>query len=609
MRTNRTCRCIANRLFIAAVLAFSTPSVRGLEADPALYLEHVKFLAAPERQGRNAGSKGLQDAANYIAKWFQKYDLQPIHEEGSFFQTFPVTAGAAMGDSNRFTVHSDQMQLSLHLGEDYIPLSFSSSGSVTGPLAFAGYGAVAEKFRYDDYKNFDVEGKIVVLIRYEPKHFSENSDNERHTHHAHLITKAIEARNRGAKAVLLVNGNLKNSTEDLLLKFGAVSGPDDAGILIAQVKNELVNGWLQTRGETLAGIQATIDSSRQPNSFSFGESLQVSVEIDINRKKTEVHNVVGYLPGKSTEYVVLGAHYDHLGLGAQYSLTPRNIGQVHPGADDNASGTAGLLELARIFAARVDDLERGILFLAFAGEEIGLLGSSYWVNHPTLALDDAVAMLNMDMIGRVKDRRVYLGGAGTGTGLEELITRAGSEHEFRIEISKSGYGASDHTSFAGKNVPVLFFFSGLHSDYHKPSDTWDKIDSNSAAEIVNLISDVSTQLLETKKRPKFVSVKRAAHGNHTGGTGDGYGPWFGSIPDFGQIEKGVKFSDIQPGSPASQAGIKANDILIQFGSKPVSNLYDFTHALRAHKVGDVVVVKVLREGRTRTAKVILGKRR
>ena len=257
----------------------------------------------------------------------------------------------------------------------------------------------------------------------------------------------------------------------------------------------------------------------------------------------------------------------------------------------------------------MNNLERGILFLAFAGEEIGLLGSSYWVNHPTLALEDAVAMLNMDMIGRVKDRRVYLGGAGTGTGLEELVAGLGSEHEFRIEISKSGYGASDHTSFAGKNVPVLFFFSGLHSDYHKPSDTWEKIDSDSAAEIVNLISGVSAQLLKTKERPKFVSVDRTAHGNHTGGTGDGYGPWFGSIPDFGQVERGVKFSDIQPGSPASRAGIKANDILIQFGSKPINNLYDFTHALRAHKVGDVVTVKILREDRTHTVAVTLEQRR
>ena len=604
------------RRFTAPLLVFAlllpVPSVAAklAEADPARYLEHVKYLAAPEREGRDAGSQGLEDAANYIAERFEQYGLEPVGEAGSFLQPFTVTTGATMGDGNRLTVQHGEESVSLRPGEDYVPVNFSSNGSVSGPVVFAGYGAAADEFDYDDYHHLDVKGKIVVVVRYEPKRFSEDNGKSRpHTHHAHLITKAIEARNRGAKAVLLVNGRLEGEKDDLLLKFGGVSGPDDAGILMAQVRNDLVNGWLEQKGETLASLQDAIDEKQNPRSFAFDESLRVSIEIDITREKADVHNVAGYVPGNSDEYVVIGAHYDHLGLGGQNSLVPRKIGQVHHGADDNASGTAGLLELARLFAGRAGSLERGVLFLAFAGEEIGLLGSSHWVNNPTLELDDAVAMLNMDMIGRVKDRRVYVGGVGTGAGLEDIVSDVSDNYDFQIDRSKSGYSASDHTSFVGKNVPVLFFFSGLHGDYHKPSDTWDKIDSASASELVNLIGDVAASLVEIEERPKFVKVERASHGSHVGGTGGGYGPWFGSVPDFGPVETGVKFADIQPGSPADKAGVKAGDILIEFGGSPVKNLYDFTHALRAHKIGDVVEVKVLREGNEIAATVTLEQRR
>ena len=594
------------------VLLSAVPSVAAklAEADPARYLEHVKFLAAPEREGRDAGSKGLEDAANYIAERFKEYGLQPLGKAGSFLQPFTVTTGAAMGNSNRLIVHRGEESVSLRPGKDYVPVNFSSSGAVSGQVVFAGYGAEAEEFDYDDYHHLNVKGKILVVLRYEPKRFSETNGKSRpHTHHAHLITKAIEARNRGAKAVLLVNGRLEEDKEDLLLKFGGVSGPDDAGILMAQVRNELVNEWLAERNETLAGIQDAIDKEQNPRSFAFDDSLRISIEIDIKREKADVHNVAAYVPGKSNEYVVIGAHYDHLGLGGQNSLAPRKIGQVHHGADDNASGTAGLLELARLFAGRAGSLERGVLFLAFAGEEIGLLGSSHWVNNPTLKLDDAVAMLNMDMIGRVQKRRVYLGGVGTGSGLEDIVSDVSESYDFQIDRSKSGYSASDHTSFVGKNVPVLFFFSGLHGDYHKPTDTWDKIDSASASELVNLIGDVASRLVEVEERPRFVKVKRASHGSHVGGTGGGYGPWFGSVPDFGPVETGVKFADIQPGSPADKAGVKAGDILIEFGGSPVKNLYDFTHALRAHKIGDVVEVRVLREGNEIAATVTLEQRR
>jgi len=324
-----------------------------------------------------------------------------------------------------------------------------------------------------------------------------------------------------------------------------------------------------------------------------------------------VHNVAGYLPGKCSEYVVIGAHYDHLGLGEQYSLAPSLAGTVHPGADDNASGTAGVIELARWFSTQPKQ-KRGILFLSFAGEELGLLGSSYYVNHPTFPLNKAVAMINMDMIGRMRDGKVFIGGVGTGSTLRKLLEEVTPKYGLRIDYSDAGYGSSDHTSFTTKQVPVLFFFSGLHADYHKPSDTWDKIDAPDAAKLLQLVAEVSEDLRESSDRPLFVRVKEPEHGEAVAGTssgGSGYGPYFGSIPDFGEEVKGVKFADVREDSPAAKAGFKAGDVLVEFDGKPIQNLYDFTYALRAHKPGDEVMVKVLRGGQPVEAKVLLTKRK
>ena len=224
--------------------------------------------------------------------------------------------------------------------------------------------------------------------------------------------------------------------------------------------------------------------------------------MDIEATHARVNNVLAYLPGKTAEYVIIGAHYDHLGRGDSNSLAPSQIGQIHPGADDNASGTAGVLELARLFAPMKGQLDRGILFMSFSGEELGLLGSAEWVKDPTLPLDKCVAMLNMDMIGRIKDNKVYIGGVGTGSTFKAILEQAQKqEPDFKIEYSAGGYAASDHTSFVAKKIPVLFFFSGLHSDYHKPSDTWDKINAPSAAELLNLVGDVALQLADAPPPP------------------------------------------------------------------------------------------------------------
>ena len=349
-----------------------------------------------------------------------------------------------------------------------------------------------------------------------------------------MITKAINARNHGAKAVVLVNGKLGDGEEDLLTRFGSVSGPENTGIVLVQVKNDVADRWLQG-GRQVAGRGAGTDQS-----FCEAAVVRVSrhasrmaIHVDIETTRATVNNVLAYLPGKTDEYVIVGAHYDHLGRGNYDSLAPSQIGQIHPGADDNASGTAGVLELARLFAPMKGKLQRGILFMSFAGEELGLLGSAYWVKHPTMPLDKAVAMLNMDMIGRIKDDKVYIGGVGTGSTLKPVLEQARRRTNFKIEYSPGGYAASDHTSFVTKHIPVLFFFSGLHSDYHKPSDTWDKINATSAARLLDVVADaaratgVGAGAPDVRDRGGRQAASQAAEAAATARTSDRFRIWAG----------------------------------------------------------------------------------
>jgi hypothetical protein len=599
---------------LAAVLAFSllaaatTTSVG--PADPQLYLNDIKTLAAPDMEGRGAGTKGLDRAAKYLEHRYKSLGLQPAGTNG-YLQPFTVTTGAKLKSDNNVTEEISGKKQTLVLNQDFVPASFSSSGAFAGSLVFAGYGASADEFQYDDYSGVDVKDKTVVVLRYEPEIFGEKSGHQGLTQHSQLITKAINARNHGAKAVIFINGKLGDGEEDLLMRFGSVSGPQDVGIMLLQVRNAVAESWFQAAGKSLTEVQQQINHMGKPASFAFPQSLQLALKVDIEATHARVNNVLAYLPGKTSEYIIIGAHYDHLGRGDSNSLAPSQIGQIHPGADDNASGTAGVLELARLFAPMKGQLDRGILFASFSGEELGLLGSAEWVKEPTLPLDKCVAMLNMDMIGRIKDSKVYIGGVGTGSTFKSILEQAQkqSKSNFKIEYSAGGYSASDHTSFVAKKIPVLFFFSGLHSDYHKPSDTWDKINAPSAAELLDIVSDVILQLASAPAPPVFVTVVEDKPIGGISGGGGGYGPYFGSIPDFGEVKDGVRFSDVRPGSPAAKAGLRAGDILVQFGDKPIHNLYDFTDALRRSKVGQVVEVKVLRDGKPITASVKLEQRK
>jgi hypothetical protein len=394
------------------------------------------------------------------------------------------------------------------------------------------------------------------------------------------------------------------------VKFGSTEGPKDEGLEIVDVQEPAIDGWFQAAGRSLPVIEADIDKDCKPASFAFPDSIRTSGEVDVRREVKTVHNVAAYIPGETAEYVIIGAHYDHLGMGGAYSLAP-GVTAIHPGADDNASGTAGVIELARWYAKQPKQ-KRGILFLNFAGEEMGLLGSAWYVAHPELPLAQAVAMINMDMIGRIREGKVYVGGTATGSGLRPLVQNVAPKYPLKIDYSEGPESSSsDHTSFLNGSVPSLFFFSGLHSDYHKPSDTADKIDAPDAAELLTMVAEIADDLRADPGRPQFVKVAPNPHEQGVGpvsGGGSGYGPWFGSIPDFGEGVKGVKFAGITAGSPAAKAGFLAGDVMVEFDGKKIDNLYDFTYALRAKSPGDKVQVKVLREGKPIDATVLLTER-
>ena len=611
-------RTIAAIALCAAAVVFGAKS--GAPAFNAeRYLGHIRYLASPEMKGRESGSPELEKAAQYIANQFKADGLKPL-EGKSYLQAFEITTSAKLGKTNRFDFSAASDRQSLQPGKEFVPFNFSSRGSAKGGVVFAGYGITAPEYNYDDYAGLDVHGKFVIVLAHEPQEYDEKSvfEGKIYTDHAQFYSKAANARKHGAAGVILITDQYNhraaaNPNNDELETFGSTSGPTDAGIPFVQVKASVVASWFNAAGKDLLETEKALDTDLKPRSFSL-PGVEVSENIDVERVVKTVHNVLGYLPGETDEYLIIGAHYDHLGLGGQFSLAPSLAGTVHPGADDNASGTAGVLELAKYFSA-LPKQKRGILFMTFAGEELGLLGSGYYANHPEMPLNKAVTMINMDMIGRIRDGKLYVGGAGTGTTLRKDLDSITPHLTLHVDYSdNSGYGSSDHTSFTAKQIPVLFFFSGLHADYHKPSDTWDKINSNAAIEVLELVADIAERIDSEAVPPAFVRVEEKEN-PHSGGVagsssgGGGYGPYFGSIPDFAEPPTGVRFADITPGSPAAKAGLKAGDILVQFGADAIKNLYDFTYALRAHKAGDEVDVEVLRADQKVTAKVHLTERK
>ncbi|MBI3004442.1 MAG: M28 family peptidase [Ignavibacteriales bacterium] len=565
--------------------------------------EHVKYLASDELEGRKSGSKGARLAAQYIEKEFRSYGLKPLGDNGTYFQKFDFLAGVKLGPQNSLSLQQAAKRISLKVDEDFRPLGFSSSGSYSGELVFVGYGISAAEQKYDDYQGIDVKGKAVLLMRYSP---AGDAPHIEFANFSSLRYKVSKAKELGASAVLIVTGPL-DSDEDKLMKLAFDQTTGNAGIMAVNITRASADRLLPS---LLSELQKEINQNKSSKSFVLKEII-VSLQTDVQETKETTENVVGFLEGADSklkeDVLVIGAHYDHLGFGGEGSgsLKPDTVA-IHNGADDNASGTAGLLELAQLFASKQKELKRSMLFIAFSGEELGLLGSAYYVKNPTVPLERMIAMVNMDEIGRLNNKKLIVYGMGTSPGFEALVNKYNVDSTFDLKLHKDGFGPSDHSSFYARKIPVFHFFTDIHPDYHRPSDDYDKINAEGAKQVLDLIANISSELISAESKPAYAQVE--APRRPTGGGREGMRTYTGTIPDFGEQVDGMKLAGVRENSPAAKAGLQAGDVIIKFGKVDIKNLYDYTYALGEYKPGDEVDVTVLRGEEKLNVKVKLERR-
>ena len=382
------------------------------------------------------------------------------------------------------------------------------------------------------------------------------------------------------------------------------------GVVAISARREIADALLTPAGLALASLRTQIDRTGAPASRALS-GVRVRIRSALHRDRGTTANVVGILPGTdpalAAEAVVIGAHYDHLGRGSPFSLAPERGDAIHPGADDNASGTAALLGLAETLV-RSGAPRRSVVVVAFSGEELGLLGSTHYVGQPAVPLDRTVAMVNLDSVGRLRDGRLHVMGVDTGQGLRTLVEQAGQGLPAQLVLRGDGVGPSDHTAFLNRERPVLFFFTGPHADYHRPTDTWDKIDADGLRTVTTIASRVVRALADRDDRPAFV---RVPGGPPRAGAGTAsYGPYFGAVPDFGESpHPGVRLGGVRPGSPADRAGLRAGDVIVRFGGVTIRTLDDLVFALRSRRPGDAVEVSYLRDGAEQAARATLEERR
>lgn len=566
-------------------------------------LRHLRYLASDELKGRGNGSPHLDLASDYIADHFRLYGLDPA-AGNSYFQEFDVGLGRGLGPRNRILFASGDQQISLEINKDYIPLSSGAQLRVEGPAVFAGFGISAPELNYDDYRDLDVRGRIVLVFEHEPQEYSKESPfaGTELTPYSTGLYKISNAKSRGAAAIILLPDTFQHPLEETS-QARRGEQVEEIGIHGLRLQPGRWERLIQKSGRDFSEIGQWINHHSAPYSFDLG--FGVEIWLDLIKVKETIRNVAGLIPGLTDEVVIIGAHYDHLGLGDETSLAQELIGEIHNGADDNASGTAGLLELARQLGHTTP--RRGLLFLAFAGEELGLLGSRYYTEHPLIPLEKTVGMLNMDMIGRSKGN-LLIGGVETAREFRPLLDALQNESLLRFSYPQSLRGSSDHLPFALKEIPVLFFFSGLHNDYHRPSDDWQKIDFTRTNQILEVVRGIAEHLADVDERPQFVGLRPENHRSRWGGR-RGFGPRFGSLIDTDWELDGVRFSQIMADSPAARAGLKDGDVLVQFDKRPVKNLHDFTTRLSRKSPGDIVEVVVVREGQLITSHVRLESNR
>lgn len=613
----------------------------------------VGHLASDELEGRGVGTAGLDKAANYLADQFQSMGLKVDLIDGKPFQPFEITLNTELGDrgKNRLTLVKDgaNEKVEVELEKAFSPMAIGGSGAISAPLVFVGYGISAKEYSYDDYEGLDVKGKVVVILRKEPQQKDEKSvfNGTKPSAYAPFQRKIQNAKEHGAAAIIFVNDALelkqrsdmldkqwemaleafekakqsnatgkekvkvvadaatdvaevgKERLSDLDTPLGLMGAGDDggsAGIPVLFCARKVVEPLIeQALGKSLATIEAEIDADLKPKSGVLG-AWSAQGEVQLVQKKAQVKNVLAELPGEgplAQETIVIGAHYDHLGMGGMGSLAPWTT-EIHNGADDNGSGTATLLEMAKRLTSRPNKPKRRIVFMAFTGEERGLLGSAYYVRNPRFALESTVAMFNLDMVGRLSDDKLIVYGTGTAKEFDPLVDALGAKLGLKLTKHEGGFGPSDHSSFYAKKIPVLHLFTGTHSDYHRPSDDADKLNIVGMRKVADYLMECVDATNASEKRPEYVEIKKV----EMIGDGDSDRPYLGTIPDFASNGEGLALTGVAPGGPAAKAGVMGGDVIVQIGMTKIRGIEDLEVALRQNKPGDKVKISVKRGDKT-----------
>jgi peptidase M28-like protein/PDZ domain-containing protein/PA domain-containing protein len=558
---------------------------------------HVETLASPRLEGRLAGSTGEKLAAEYIAGELQKIGAKPLPGQTSFLLPFEFTAGTRDGGS-KVTIGSE----SFATDADVRALSFSDNTDVTGDVVFAGYGIVvpdSQDFGYDSYATLDVKDKVVLVLRY----FPEDADQKTRTilaRYSDLRYKAMAARQRGAKAMVVVAGpRSPNAGETIPMSFDtALAG---SGIAAASISAKVAHAiFAAIPDKTLESAQQSLDSGN-PHVAGFAiPKAQLTVHTAVQREKRNGHNVVAYLPattpvaGVSKPWVAVGAHYDHLGHGeAGNTLASKDdAGKAHLGADDNASGSAAVLALASTLAGQ--PRHRNVLLAWWSGEELGLIGSTAFAAAPPVPLDQVAAYVNFDMVGRMQDNKLTVQATGTSPIWAKVIEQANVAAGFDLQLQTDPYQPTDVATFNSASVPCLTFFTGTHVDYHKPSDTPDKIDYEDLDRIVDFAAAIVRRVEDAADAPQFTKVDQPMQ---SGGGRAGVRVFTGTIPDYSTDVKGLLLSGVIGGGPAEQAGLQKGDVIVEIAGQTIANIYDYTYALDVLKIGQPAKVVYLRNGK------------
>ncbi len=549
---------------------------------------HVKYLSSDKLAGRLTGTPGDSLAATYIREQLKRCGLKPLIGDG--FERYQVTTSVVPGSRNYLTSGG----INFSFPSDITPLSFSGNGELNSDLIFAGYGFNInnDSLKWNDYADLQVAGKWVMVLRGDPQPdksvsgflpFSSDRD------------KAVVARDMGASGVLLVSGPLYDEED----KFESLSTGDyPVGIPVLRVKRAVADLLLQNSGSKVADLEKRINTSQSPGGLVTG--IKVMGGSEIIQRKSWTRNVVMLLAGEdvsmSKEYVIIGAHYDHLGMGGpgSGSRAVDTVG-VHHGADDNASGVGEMLELAEKFALTKGSHKRSMIFTAFSGEEEGLLGSKYFAENMPVDPSKVNIMINLDMVGRLRDSSsLQAGGVGTADKLKDIVKSLADTSLIKLTFSDEGYGPSDHSSFYGKNIPVLFFTTGAHLDYHTPSDTWDKVNYKGMKNISDLVFNLAENFANNPERLKFREAGPKVEINRTIRR---RGVTLGIMPDFaGNVKNGLRADFVTPGKPAALGGMKKGDIIISIEGKKVNDIQDYMFRMSQLKHGQRISVEVLRNG-------------